>query len=398
MDALSTQGSATPQLRRVLTFWPLLLYGLGVIVGAGIYVALGAVIERAGTAAPLSFVIAGIAAALTGLCYAELACRFPDAAGAAAYVEIGFGSRRIGTLTGLAMTLAVAVATASIARGAIFYLRELLPLPDTALTIGLVVAFTAMAISGVRAAVGFAAVIALVEIGGLVAVVVAGILATPEFHFGNMLPSTLAQVHGVVAGAFIAFFAFIGFETLANMAEEVKDPRRTVPRGIIAAIVASVVLYVAVALAAVLSDSSGGNPLLRLFTGKAALIFAFMAFFAVANGVVVQIVMLARLFYGMARRRQLPSIFDSVSPRTRTPVNASLAAGTVVLLAAVLLPFERLLVISNALTLLVFVLVDLSLWRIHRGPAEPSAFAVPAWVPPAAAAISILMVAAEMLA
>src|SRR5579864_3031542 len=91
-------GVAAPserELRRVLTFWPLVFYGLGVIVGAGIYVALGAVIARAHEAAPWSFLISGLAAALTGLCYAELAGRYPDAAGAASYVRHGFGSDRL---------------------------------------------------------------------------------------------------------------------------------------------------------------------------------------------------------------------------------------------------------------------------------------------------------------
>jgi basic amino acid/polyamine antiporter, APA family len=388
---------AVPGLRRVLTFWPLVLYGLGVIVGAGIYVALGEVVARAGATAPFSFVLAGGVAALTGLCYAELAGRFPDAAGAAAYVEIGFQSRRFGVITGLAVTLTVAIATASIARGSVIYLRELAPLPDAALMIGIVGAFTALAISGVRIAVGFASLIAAVEIGGLVAVVIAGILVAPEYHFANMLPTTLAQARGVVAGSFIAFFAFVGFETLANMAEEVEDPSRIVPRGIVAAIAASVVLYMAVAIATVLSDAQGRNPLLALFSGKVASAFAFAAFFAVANGVLVQIVMLARLFYGMARRRQLPGFLATVSPRTQTPVLASLVAGTIVLLVALTAPFERLLAISNTLILLVFALVDLSLWRIHRRSAKSEAFTAPAWAPPTAVLVSILMVAAEIL-
>ena len=380
----SKQESAAPELRRVLTFWPLVLYGLGVIVGAGIYVALGTVIARAGAAAPFSFIVAGAAAALTGLSCAELASRFPDAAGSAAYVEFGFESRRIGAITGLAVTSAVAVATASIARGAIYYLRELAPLPDAVLTTGLIVALTAVAISGVRLAVGFGAAVAVIEIGGLIAAVIAGILAAaPQIHFVGMLPVTFRQMRGAIAGSFVAFFAFIGFETLANMAEEVTDPTHTVPRGILAAVAVSVVLYVAVAFAAVLGDSGGSNALLGLFTGRAATIFAVAAFLAVANGVVVQIAMLARLFYGMARHRQLPGLFTRLNSLTRTPINASLAAGAIVLSAAITLPFERLLVIANALTLVVFVLVNLSLWRIHRRTSDTTTFADPAWAPPA---------------
>lgn len=390
-------GAELPALRRELTFWPLVLYGLGVIVGAGIYVALGEVIARAGPAAPFSFVLAGISAALTGLCYAELASRFPESAGAAAYVAIGFESRFMGALAGAAVTVTVAITTASIARGSVVYLRELWPVPDAVLITGVIAAFTALALLRVRIAVGFAALIGVVEIGGLTAVVIAGILRAPEYHFANMLPTTLAQAGGVVAGSFIAFFAFVGFETLTNMAEEVEDPSRTVPRGILTAIAASVVLYSAVAIATVLSDVEGRNPLLGLFTGFVAWLFGIAAFFAVANGVLVQIVMLARLFYGMACRQQLPSFLATVSPLTQTPIPASLVAGGVVLFVALAVPFEHLLVISNALILSLFAMVDLSLVRIHRRLPKSAAFSAPAWAPPTAALISILMVVAEIL-
>ena len=302
------------QLRRVLTFWPLVFYGLGVIVGAGIYVAIGAVIRRAGEAAPLSFLLAGIAAGMTGLCYAELAGRYPEASGAVAYVRHAFGSDLLARLTGFAMTVAVAVAAASIARGAVHYIVVLLPLPVPLLTMGLVAGFTWIAALGVRESVGIAATMGIIEIAGLIAATVAGLLAAPELHVSGMLPRDLAGWQGTVAGAFIAFFAFIGFETLANLAEEVKDPQRTVPRGILSALAASMVLYVSVASAAVLADSTAGNPLLGLFEGMNASVFAAVGSIAVANGVLVQIVMLARLFYGMANNGQIPAILGRVHP------------------------------------------------------------------------------------
>jgi amino acid transporter len=397
MKAQSKEGSTPPALRRVLTFWPLVLYGLGVIVGAGIYVALGQVIVRAGPATPFSFAIAGMVAALTGLCYAELASRFPDAAGAAAYVQVGFESRLMGALTGGAVALTVAVMTASVARGSVIYLQETVPFPEAVLLIMVIPAFTALSISGVRLAVGVAGLMGALEIGGLIVAAIAGIVAAPEFHFANMVPTNLAQTRGVVAGSFIAFFAFVGFETLANMAEEVEDSSRTVPRGIVAAIAASLILYLAVAIATVLSDAGGRNPLLALFSGNAALLFAIAAFFAVANGVLVQIVMLARLFYGMARRRQLPAALATVDARTQTPILASVVAGAIVLVVALAAPFERLLTASNALILLVFALVDVSLWRIRRRSIKGAPFNVPVWVPLTAALFSLLMAAAEIL-
>lgn len=387
-----------PELRRVLTLWPLILYGLAVIVGAGIYVAIGAVIARAGGAAPLSFLLAGIAAGLTGLCYAELAGRYPEASGGVAYVRHGFGSDRLAQATGLAITVAVAIAAASIARGAVHYLVVLIPLSEPLLTTVLVVGFTGVAMLGVRESVGLAAAMGVLEIAGLLVATIAGLLAAPEFHTVGMLPEGAAGWRGLLAGAFIAFFAFIGFETLANLAEEVKDPQRTVPRGILGAVAVSVVLYVAVASAAVLADSTAANPLLDLFDGKSASVFAAVGSIAVANGVLVQIVMLARLFYGMASKGELPAFLARVDPRRRTPTLATLLAGAIVLAAALVVPFEQLLVLTNAVTLGVFVLIDLALWRVkQREPMVVGTFATAGWVPPLAALLAIVLMLAELL-
>jgi basic amino acid/polyamine antiporter, APA family len=387
-----------PALRRVLTLWPLIFYGLEVIIGAGIYVAIGAVMERAGAAAPVSFLIAGIAAAATGLCYAELAGRFPEAAGAVAYVRHGFGSDRLALLVGIVMTLAVAVAAASIARGAVHYISALLPLPAVILIVAQVVLFSGIAAFGVRTSVGLAAALGLTEIAGLIAATAAGLLAAPEFHLAGMIPASTAVWHGAMAGAFIAFFAFIGFETVANLAEEVKDPHRTVPRAIVGAVTAAILIYVVVTAAAVLADSPADNPLLSLFAGWSLSAFAVIAGLAVSNGVLVEIVTVSRLLYGMARQGQLPAMLARVHPRTRTPVPATLAAGGIILAMALFVPFEHLLVVANAATLAVFAVVDLALWRVKLVERQPvSSMTVPRWLPPCAAAISLGLIGVELM-
>jgi amino acid transporter len=392
------QATAPVGLRRSLTFWTLLLYGLAVIVGAGIFVATASVIGRAGPAAPLSFLLAGITAGLTGLCYAELSSRFPEAAGAAAFVREGFGSDRAAQLTGVALTLAVAVAAASIASGAVHYLGVFIHLPPRTLIALLVIAFSLLAIAGVRESAIFAAAIGTVEILGLIIAAWAGFLTAPSFDVAAIMPSSVAAWQGVVAGAFIAFFAFIGFESLVNMAEETKDPRRTVPYAIIGAILVSTLLYVVVAASLVFSGRGGESPLLDLFQGSYATLFAAVGALAVANGVLVEIMMLARLFYGMAQRRQLPAALGRVHPRTRTPIEATAVAGGIVLVTALLMPFEHLLALANALTLGIFAAVDIALWRIQRQqPAGEGVFTVPRWVPLAGAALSVGMIAAAAL-
>lgn len=396
-DPIHSQ-SAPPALRRVLTFWPLVLYGLGVIVGAGIYVATGAVIQRAGTAAPFSFLLAGIAAGVTGLCYAELASRVPEASGSVGFIREGFRSQRLAQLAGVLLTVTVAISTASIVHGAVQYMQALLPLPAGWLVVGLVVAFTAVALLGVRESVGLAALMSAIEITGLIAAIAVGLASAPDYRLVDLLPLNMAAVGNTFSGAFIAFFAFLGFETLANLAEEVKEPQRTLPRGILAAIAASLLLYIAVATAAVLGGANTGNPLLGLFAGRGAIAFAVLGSIAVANGVLVQILMLARLFYGMARNRQIPALLGRINTHTDTPGPATLLAGGIVLAVALALPFERILALTNLLTLGLFVLVDLALWRLHRlGPPPCGGFAAPRWVPPFAAAAALALIGAELL-
>lgn len=387
-----------PSLRRVITLWPLVFYGLGIIVGAGIYVSIGSVVARAGAATPVSFVLAGIVALLTGLCYAELGSRHPEAAGAAAYVRHGFGSDRLAQLVGLATTLAVAIAAASIAGGTVRYLQEVLTLPPVLLLAVLIGGFTAVAASGVRGSVWLAALIGLLEIGGLLLAMGAGLLSAPAYDFGIILPAGAEGWRQTLAGAFIAFFAFIGFETIANMGEEVKQPERNLPRGIMIAVLGSMVIYAGVALVTVWNAGAGDIPILDLFEGRAQAGFALLGAVAISNGVLVEIIMLSRLFYGMARKGQLPAFMGRIHPRTKTPLPATLVAGAIVLLAAIFFSFERLIIVANVLTLLIFASVDLALWNIHRrAPGSAGTLRLPRWVPVAATASTVVLLVAEFL-
>jgi amino acid transporter len=310
----------------------------------------------------------------------------------------GFGSDLLSQATGLGVTLAVAVSAASIASGTIQYLTILLPLPVPLLITLLIAGFTGLAMLGVGESVGLAGAIGAIEIVGLLVAALAGLLAAPDFDMSGMIPRNIDGWAGTVAGAFIAFFAFIGFETLASMGEEVKDPRRTLPRGILGAVGVSIALYLLVVTAVVLSDRNTANPLIGLFGGKGVSVFAVMGALAVGNGVLVRIVMLSRLFYGMATRGQLPAMLARVHPRTGSPVPATVLAGAIILVVTLAVPFGRLLVVANAITLMVFTLVDLALWRLRRlGPPAVEGFHAPSWVPPVAALLSVVMLVSEIL-
>jgi APA family basic amino acid/polyamine antiporter len=388
------EANSRETLRRVITFWPLLFYGLGVIIGAGIYVALGEVIIRAGSAAPLSFLIAGICAALTGICYAELAARYPDAAGAAAYVQKAFKSHIFGFSVGLATTIAAAVSAAAIAHGAIFYISDIIPIRDKIAFAILIVFFGLISGFGVKTSVFIAAIFGALELLGLITAFGMGIYRADIAKLTAIFDFETSSMKDIFAGAFIAFFAYVGFESLANMAEEVKDAQRVIPRAILTSVGVSVLIYCAVTVATLVGGASGQTPLSSLFKHQFAFIFSILAFFLIGNGTLVQITMLARLFYGMARLGGLPTSLGRVHHRTGTPLLATICATIMILFIGLAFNFSHLLAIVNYITLAIFISVNCALIKIHVSHDEKSPnFRAPRWVPFAAVSLSILMVA-----
>jgi basic amino acid/polyamine antiporter, APA family len=352
-----------------------------------------------------SFAVAGALAGLTALSYAELGARHPEAAGAAAYVKEAFGSDRVSQLTGCAVAVVVLISTATIARGTAGYAQAFVALPEALMAGVIVLLFTAVACLGVKESVRAAAVMTGIELAGLMLVVSAGLapVRALQGEVQALVPTDLDAWLKIGAGAFLAFFAFTGFENLANMAEEAKNVGRTLPRAILLSLGLSTVIYMTVALVVVAAvpleeAASSAAPLLVVIERRGwgmANAFAALALVAVANGVLIQLLMLARLFYGMARRSLLPHGLAALSPR-HVPVRATLVAGALVLLSTVALPFETLLRLSTTLTLLVFALVSPSLWRLQQSaPRQDLDFSVPRWVPIAAAHGSLGLIAAQ---
>lgn len=404
----NTAATARPQqLRRVLGLWVLALYGLGMIVGAGIYVLLGEVASAAGWGAPVAFIVSAVLAALTGCAYAELVGRVPEAAGEVAYVQTAFGGRWLPTLTGLAIAAVVLAAAASIASATAGYVHQVVPslaaLPDWVPGVVLALAFTVVASLGVREAAWVAALLTLVEVGGLVAVIVLGAdsLADVGTHADKLLTFHPAGIGGVLAGAYIAFFAYLGFENLANMAEEAERPGRTVALAIILSIGAAALLYSLVALVALTAVGperlAGSKAPLCLIVERAGIpcggTFALVALVAISGGVLAEIMLVARLLFGMARRGLLPGWLAVVSARTRAPVRGAVIAGCIIVVLIVGVPFDWLVRATSGVLLAIFAIVNLSLWRIQRrdGPPAPEAnvFTVPRVLPPIAAACSL---------
>ena len=394
-----TFGSApSVPLKRSLSLLQATLYGLGVTIGAGIYVLIGAAAARAGMHAPVAFVLAAVLMAFTAASFAELAGRMPVAAGEAAYVRDAFQSDKLALLVGLLVVAVAVVSAAAISVGSAGYISVFIALPEPVLIAAVVLAMGAIAGWGIKESVIFAGVMTVIEVGGLLLLILAGMASGPELvtRLPEVLPplGDASVIAGLMGTVMLAVFAFIGFESLANVAEEVRDPQRTLPRAIFLTLALSTLLYVLVvwvALVAVPREELAQSkaPLALVFerlTGASPHTMSLIAIVATLNGIIVQVIMSSRVLYGLARQGELPAFFGAVNSATQTPLNATAITTALVLVLAVLLPLHHLADLTSRITLVVFALVNLALIRIKAQPqpAPAGTYVAPAWMPWAA--------------
>lgn len=372
-------------LKRRIGLGLLTAYGVGVMVGAGIYVLVGAIAVDAGVWAPLSFLLAGLIAAPTALSYAEFSTRLPEAAGEAAFVGVGLNSNALALLVGLAIVAAGTISAGAVLRGGVGYLHAGFGVDPSLAILGLGGALVAVAVLGVLESLSLAALFTVIELAGLGLVVWAGAQGAHSPDYSTPAPALWT---GIGLGAVLAFFAFIGFEDIVNMAEEVRDPERTMPRAILISLAITTVIYGLVAWAAVRAVplaqlGASASPLALVWQsargGDGAFLSA-IAVFAALNGVLAQIVMASRVLYGLGRRSPALALFHHAHPRFGTPVTATLLIGVVVILAALYVPFALLAELTSGILLVVFALVNLAL--IVQKRRDPQArFRVPMAVP-----------------
>jgi basic amino acid/polyamine antiporter, APA family len=397
-SAPSEQVSSVPAsapLLRSLNLPLAVLFGLGLTIGAGIYVLIGATVGRAGMHAPLAFVLAALVMAPTAASFSEFASRMPVSAGEAAYVGAGFGSAWLARWVGLMVIAVGVISAAAIAKGSAGYFREFVNLPPLLVITGVVLAMGAVAAWGILESVVMAGVMTLIELGGLLIIVFHGVKSSPnlwvrlpEITFGLGQASHLI---GIVSATLLAFFAFIGFEGLANVAEEIKEPQKNVPTAIFLILVISTFFYfgiVWIALIAVPREELAAStaPLSLVFervTGASPLVISAIAIVATGNGVIALMVMASRVIYGMADRKMLPLMLSSVSPRTRTPLKATSLVVAMVTILAIAFPLEGLADATSRLTLIIFGLVNAALVQVKRRsePVPVNVFVVPILVP-----------------
>lgn len=375
------------QLKRRLGFWLLTSYGVGTTLGAGIYVLVGEVAAEAGYYAPLSFLLAGLLALPSGLAFAELSARYPKSAGEAVYLQAAFAKPILATCVGLLVAASGIISAATLLNGFTGYLSTFIEVPHRTAVVGAVAILSFLCILGIKESIGFAAVITIVEIGALLLISFIGAGLIEPSEVPKVIGSSPLHPIGILAGGLIAFYAFIGFEDMVNVAEEVIDIKKNMPRAIIATLVMTCGLYLLVSFVAVFSVgpdilAAQSAPLAHVFSkasGWSDTPISFIAIFAIINGALIQMVMASRVLYGLASQGWLPSYLGQISPKRGTPVNATLIISVLILSLALFIPLRQLAQATSTTILLIFIAINVALWRIKRLQPDFSGFQIPVW-------------------
>jgi len=382
-------------LARSLTLTHAVLYGLGVTIGAGIYVLVGVAAGRSGMHAPLAFIGAAVVMSFSAATFAELGTRMPVSASEAAYVEKAFNRRWLSRGVGLLVVVTAIISAATISVGSAGYLGVLVDLPAPWIISLVVGGMGLVACLATRQSVAFAGIMTLIEVGGLVLIIAAGLGTGSDVvtRLPEILPASgdIAAWVGLSGTTLIAVFAFIGFEHLVNIAEEMKDPSRTLPRALFITLALTTVVYalvVWIALMAVPPEelSRSTAPLALVFerlTGLPLVTMSMIAVVATLNGIIVHMIMIARVLYGLATQGNLPYALTRLNPTTRTPLLATAIGVGAILILALAVPLAGLADLTARFTLAIFAIVNLALIRIKSREEEPrpGVFICPRWVP-----------------
>lgn len=412
MTSKSTdQPGESGRLVRSLTLTHAVLYGLGVTIGAGIYVLVGIAAGRSGMHAPLAFLAAAVAMGLSAASFAELGTRMPVSASEAAYVQAAFGRRWLSLTVGLLVVATATVSAATIGVGSAGYLAVFLHIPAPWIVSGTIVLMGMIACLATVHSVTFAGIMTLVEAGGLLLIIAAGLGQGADVvtRLPEMWPSvgdTSAWI-GVAGTALIAVFAFIGFEHLVNIAEELKDPGRILPRALfitlgLTALLYALVVWIAVTAVPPEELARSSAPLALVFerlTGMPLMTMSAIAIVATLNGLIVHIIMIGRVVYGLADNGSLPKVLARLNPVTHTPLLATIIGVSAILLLALAVPLAGLADLTARLTLVIFAAVNIALIVIKRRESAPpiGPFICAQWVPYAGLASSVLFLATDLL-
>lgn len=408
---MSTETAEPSTLRRGIGGPLLFAFILGDVLGAGIYALMGVLSERVGGMLWAPLLAALLLALLTAGSYAELVTKYPRAGGAAVFAERAFKNKLVSFLIGFCMLAAGVTSAAGLSIAfAGEYLSTFVDLPVIPVAIVFLAVVAALNARGIRESLGANVVMTVIEVSGLViVVVVVGVLiggGGGDIARVAQPPEGTGVATAVLAGAIIAYYSFVGFETSANMIEEVKEPSKVYPRALFAALGTAGLVYVLVGLASSialppdeLAASSG--PLLAVVqasgVGVPSWLFSLIALIAVANGALLTMIMASRLTYGMAEQGLLPRVLSRVLPNRRTPWVAILATTLVAILLTLVGDLSLLAETVVLLLLFVFLSANVSVLVLRRDRVEHAHFRVWTFVPVLGIASCVLLLTQQSL-
>lgn len=408
-SSVEKSGKEGSGLQRHIGLFALTLYGVGDILGAGVYGLVGKAAGQMGNAVWLAFLASMVAAGLTGLSYASLGSRYPKAGGAAYVTHRGFRKGWLAYIVGLAALASGLTSMATATRVFSGYFQGMVgALPIEIYIIGFALFLSFIIYRGIRESMWMNAVCTTIELSGLAIVIIFGISYVGGDGVDYLNATTLANPTGditlslILTGAVLTFFSFVGFEDILNVAEEVKEPRRTLPLGLIFAVIISSIIYMTVSIVAVsvipadqLAQSK--QPLVDV-VAKAApwfptSLFSIIAMFAVTNTALLNFVMGSRLVYGMANQGLLPKVLAKIHPKRHTPYVAGAVLLVIFLGLALSGDISSLAKATAVLLLSCFTLVNIALVILQRRKSEPRGeFEIPSIIPILGAIICVAFI------
>ncbi len=352
-------------LRRDLGLFQATCAGVGIIVGAGIYALIGSAAGLAGNMIWLSFLIAAVVAALTGLSYAELSSLFSKSDGEYSYVQKAFSWKAVSFVTGYLVILSGVVGAGAVAFGFAGYLSQYVGIPLFILALGAIALFSLVNYAGIEQSSKVNVIFTFFEIGALIAII---ILAFK--NIGSVNYFTTPSSVGVLSAASLIFFAFTGFEAIVKLGEETKNAKRTIPLALILSIGITTIIYMLVGITAVsvigwdvLAASKAPLALVasKLMGSSAGVLLSIVALFSTGNTILVLLVTTSRMLYGLGKDVRGLRMFSILSAKRRTPVNAIILTA---IISALFVLFGKKIDfvanISNVLLFITFFLVNIA--------------------------------------
>jgi basic amino acid/polyamine antiporter, APA family len=351
-------------LKRELNLFHVVFAGIGIILGAGIYVLIGIAAGETGNSIWLSFLISAIVATFTGFSYAELSSMFKGNAGEYDYCKASFG-KKLSSFVAILIVITGIVSAAAVALGFAGYFSSITSIKYIYSGIGIVVLMTLLNFWGIKDSNRFNILSTSIEFLGLLIIIFLGIGS-----FGSVdLLEMPNGFFGVLKAGALVFFAFMGFETIIKLREETKNPEKTIPKAIIISIFVTAIVYVLVSIAAVsilpsnelaMSQSPLANVAEVSFGSSAFLVLAIIALFSTSNTVLLTMLTTSRMIYGLGKRKSIPILFSKVHKKRRTPHIAILLTGVLVFALVLIKDIELIADITTIFLFITFAIINLA--------------------------------------